>query len=78
MIVMAPTEIDDAEPEVRRVIPDFEGIPFPLLQVYHRELRTSKRIRLVFDLIASGFAEQVSLSLDCSAPLIALILRRNF
>ena len=44
--------IGDAEPLVERVLPDLEPIMFPIWLVAHRELNTSRRVRLVFDLLA--------------------------
>jgi DNA-binding transcriptional LysR family regulator len=44
-------QIGDADPLVQRVLPDVE-IPVPLWLVSHRELRTNRRIRLVFDRLA--------------------------
>ena len=48
--------IGDAEPLVRRVLPDFEPFMFPIWLVTHRELNTSKRVRVVFDLLAAELA----------------------
>ncbi len=45
-------EIGDAEPRVRRVLPGLPPLPVPIWLVCHRELRTSRRIRLVYDLLA--------------------------
>ena len=45
-------EIGDAEPRVRRVLPDLPPLPIPMWLVCHRELRTSPRIRLVYDVLA--------------------------
>ena len=45
-------EIGDAERRVRRVLPGLPPLPIPVWLVCHRELRTSRRIRLVFDRIA--------------------------
>ena len=45
--------IGDAEPKVQRVLPDLEPFLFPIWLVAHRELRTSRRIRIVFDLLAA-------------------------
>jgi DNA-binding transcriptional LysR family regulator len=45
-------EVGDAEPRVRRVLPDLPPFPVPVWLVTHRELRTSRRIRVVFDLLA--------------------------
>jgi DNA-binding transcriptional LysR family regulator len=45
-------EIGDAESRVRRVLPSMAPLPIPMWLVCHRELRTSRRIRLVFDVLA--------------------------
>ena len=45
--------IGDAEPLVQRVLPDLEPLMFPIWLVAHRELNTSRRIRMVFDLLAT-------------------------
>ena len=44
--------VGDATPGVERVLPDMEPIKFPIWLTTHRELHTSRRIRLVFDLLA--------------------------
>lgn len=43
-------------PEVERVLPDLPPIPVPVWLVTHRELHTSRRIRVVFDLLAEALA----------------------
>jgi len=43
-------------PELEPVLPDLDPIPVPTWLVTHRELHTSRRIRLVFDLLAESFA----------------------
>ena len=43
-------------PELERVLPELDPIPMPIWLVTHRELHTSRRIRLVFDLLAEGLA----------------------
>lgn len=48
--------IGDAEPKVTRVLPDLAPLMFPIWLVAHRELNTSRRIRLVFDLLANELA----------------------
>ena len=48
--------IGDAEPLVQRVLPELEPIMFPIWLVAHRELNTSRRIRMVFDLLAKELA----------------------
>lgn len=42
--------------EVEDAWPDFAGVPVPTWLATHRELRTSRRIRVVFDLLAEGLA----------------------
>lgn len=49
--VMA-SDIGDADPAVRRALPSLAPFDFPLWLIAHRELNTSARVRLVFDLIA--------------------------
>jgi DNA-binding transcriptional LysR family regulator len=44
--------IGDADPVVRRVLPDLEPLVFPIWLVSHRELTTSRRIRVVYDFLA--------------------------
>jgi DNA-binding transcriptional LysR family regulator len=44
--------IGDQEPMVRRVLPDLESLAFSMWLVTHREVNTSRRIRVVFDLLA--------------------------
>ena len=44
--------IGDADPIVRRVLPDLEPLVFPIWLVAHRELKTSRRIRMVYDFLA--------------------------
>ncbi len=53
-------EVGDAEPAVSRVLPDFPPIPVPIWLAAHRELATSRRIRVVFDLLAEGLARAPS------------------
>ena len=43
--------IGDADPVVRRVLPDLEPLVFPIWLVSHRELTTSRRIRMVYDFL---------------------------
>ncbi len=51
-IGIMPEEIGDAEPLVEQVLPDLMPIIFPIWLTTHRELNTSRRVRLVFDLLA--------------------------
>jgi DNA-binding transcriptional LysR family regulator len=50
--------IGDREPLVRRVLPDLEPLIFSMWLVTHREVNTSRRIRVVFDLLAEELARQ--------------------
>ncbi|HEC18636.1 MAG TPA: LysR family transcriptional regulator [Gammaproteobacteria bacterium] len=52
-IGIMPEEIGDAEPLVQRVLPEHEPIVFPIWLTTHRELTTSRRVRVVFDLLAA-------------------------
>lgn len=45
-------EIGDADPGVRRVLPDLPPIPVPTWLVTHRDVRTSRRVRVVADFLA--------------------------
>ena len=45
--------IGDAEPRVVRVLPDLEPFTADLWLVAHRELKTNRRVRMVFDFLAS-------------------------
>ena len=53
-IGLASEDIAAQSDEVIRVLPDFPPIPVPIWLVTHRELHTSARIRLVFDVLAEG------------------------
>jgi len=44
--------IGDADPVVRRVLPDLEPLVFPIWLVSHRQLTSSRRIRMVYDFLA--------------------------
>lgn len=46
----------DAEPRVRRVLPELEPLVLPVWLVVHRELNSSRRVRVVFDLLAAELA----------------------
>jgi DNA-binding transcriptional LysR family regulator len=48
--------IGAAEPRVRRVLPAMAPIIVPMWLATHRELRTSKRVRTVFDFLAAELA----------------------
>jgi DNA-binding transcriptional LysR family regulator len=46
------SHIGDADPVVRRVLPELEPLVFPIWLVAHRELSTSRRIRRVYNFLA--------------------------
>ena len=56
-ISLLPEVLCDAEPGLEKVLPDFTPIQFPIWLVTHRELQTSRRIRVVFDQLARGLTE---------------------
>ena len=49
-------ELAALTPGVECVLPDLDPIPVPIWLTTHRELHTSRRIRLVFDLLAEAFS----------------------
>ena len=49
-------EIAALTPGIERVLPELAPAPVPLWLVTHRELHTSRRIRLVFDLLAEALS----------------------
>jgi len=50
-------ELAKITPEVEQVLPDFGPIPIPLWLTTHRELHTSRRIRLVYDLMGEALKQ---------------------
>jgi DNA-binding transcriptional LysR family regulator len=50
--------IGDAEPLVRRVLPDLAPLTFSMWLVTHREVNTSRRLRVVYDLLVAELADQ--------------------
>ncbi|MCB9677741.1 MAG: LysR family transcriptional regulator [Alphaproteobacteria bacterium] len=51
-ICIVMDEVGDTEPRVRRVLESGVELPVPMWLTSHRELRSSRRIRVVFDLLA--------------------------
>ena len=47
--------VGDAEPRVARALPGMEPLPVPMWLTTHRAVRTSRRVRAVFDVIAAAF-----------------------
>lgn len=48
--------VGDAEPAVRRVLPDLPALPIPMWLTSHRGLRNTRRLRVVFDLLAEALS----------------------
>ncbi|GAA6156320.1 LysR family transcriptional regulator [Pyruvatibacter sp. HU-CL02332] len=59
---MLPETMCDPEPGIEKVFPTLTPIVFPVWLVTHRELRTNRRIRVVFDLLARGLAARLLVS----------------
>jgi DNA-binding transcriptional LysR family regulator len=55
-IGIMPADIGDAEPLVQQALPELDPIVFPIWLTSHRELKTSRRVRLVFDLLVAELA----------------------
>ncbi|SLN76650.1 LysR family transcriptional regulator [Ruegeria meonggei] len=56
-VSMQPETLGEAESGIEKVLPDFPSLEFPIWLVTHRELQTSRRIRIVFDLLARGLSD---------------------
>lgn len=56
-ISMLPEVLCEAEAGIEKVLPSLPSLQFPVWLVTHRELRTNRRIRVVFDTLARGLAE---------------------
>ncbi|MEQ8901365.1 MAG: LysR family transcriptional regulator [Roseovarius sp.] len=56
-------EVAAACPDVMRVLPDLPGFEIPVWLTTHRELHTSRRIRLVYDALAATFAPSSHINL---------------
>ena len=58
-IIVMSDEVAAGTPGIELVLPDMEPIVFPVWLAAHRELHTSRRIRLVFDLLAEFLAKKM-------------------
>lgn len=54
-VVFMPSFLADAEPGIRRVAPWLPAVEFEIWLVAHRELKTSRRVRLVFDWLVDAW-----------------------
>lgn len=52
-----PEDIGDREPAVVRALPDLPPFPIELWLVAHREVKTSRRVRTVFDFLADELVQ---------------------
>ena len=67
-ISMMPEVLCDAEPGIEKVLPSLPSLQFPIWLVTHRELRTNRRIRVVFDHLARGLTQKAQvLSMQSNA-----------
>lgn len=55
-IIAMPAIVADDEPLVARAAPSLPGFPFDLWLVAHREVKSSRRIRVVYDFLAEELA----------------------
>ena len=55
---LVPDDIGENEPEVMKLLPELEVIKVPVWLVTHRELRTSQRIRLVYDFLSDYLSKK--------------------
>ena len=56
-IGVIPEGLGDAEPSVQRALPYMPPLVFPIWLTTHRDVNTSRRVRLVFDLLADELAK---------------------
>lgn len=56
-----PEAIGDGDTGLARALPDLAPIEIPIWLTAHRELNTSRRVRLVFDMLAEGLAKPPNL-----------------
>jgi DNA-binding transcriptional LysR family regulator len=59
-VCFAMEEVGEQEPRVQRLVPDFPPLPVPVWLVAHRELSTSRRMRVVFDILAEELSASAS------------------
>lgn len=59
-IGIVPTWVGDAEPRVARVLAGKPRFAYPVWLIAHREVNTSARVRLVFDLLAQEITARLS------------------
>ena len=52
-------DVADATPGIEQVLPTLPPIPVPYWLCTHRELATSRRIRVTFDLLAESLSQSL-------------------
>jgi DNA-binding transcriptional LysR family regulator len=55
-IGVVPVLVGDADPDMQRILPDLPPVEYPIWLVAPRELKTSRRVRVVYDLLAKMLA----------------------
>jgi DNA-binding transcriptional LysR family regulator len=61
-IVIMPPEVTEMAPEMVQLVPDMAPLNFPVWLTTHKELHTSRRIRITFDLLADFLVNRMKLS----------------
>lgn len=61
-ISMQPEALGEAEPGIEKAFPDCPSLEFPIWLVTHRELQTSRRIRIVFDQLVRGLRQTAGMA----------------
>lgn len=56
-IALLPDQLAATEPRFHKVLPDLQPFTGPLWLVVHKELRTSRRVRVVFDFLVDELLE---------------------
>ncbi len=59
-IGMLTKDVEARFPDIERVLPELAPVPVPVWLVTHRELRTSRRVRLVFDILAKELPKRIN------------------
>ncbi len=62
-ISMLPEVLGETTPGIEKAFPALPSLEFPVWLATHRELKTSRRIRVVFDLLARGLIETARVTL---------------
>lgn len=63
--------VGDADPSVRRLLADMQPLRFPVWLVTHRDLRTSRRVRTVFDMVQAALSPLLERHWSSGDPVFA-------